>query len=44
MKQRNRGLIVIGVVIFLAGWMAWKVLLTKSKLPSPPPVTQGSER
>jgi hypothetical protein len=44
MKGRNRSLIVIGVVIFVAGWLAWKVLLTKSKLPSPPAATQGSER
>jgi hypothetical protein len=44
MKRRNRCLIIIGVVICLAGWLAWKVLLTKNTLPSSPPVTQGSER
>jgi hypothetical protein len=44
MKGRNRTLIIVGVVILFAGWFAWKVLLTKSKLPTPAPVTQGSER
>jgi hypothetical protein len=44
MKGRNRNLMVIGFVIFLAAWLAWKVLVTKSKLPTPVPVTQGNER
>ena len=42
--RRNRSLIVIGVMVLFAGWLAWKVLLTKSKLPTPAPVTQGSAR
>ena len=44
MMRRNRSLIVIGFVVFLAAWLAWKVLVTKSKAPPPIPVTQGNER
>lgn len=44
MKGRNRSVIVIGVVILLAGWLAWKVLLTKSTLPTPAPLTRDTER
>jgi hypothetical protein len=44
MKGRNRNLIVIGLVVFLVAWLAWKVLLTKPNIPTPPPVTQGNAR
>jgi len=44
MMRRNRSLIVIGFVVFLAASLAWKVLVTKSKVPTPMPVTQGNER
>src|SRR5262245_718925 len=34
MPGRNRNLIVVGFVLFLAAWLAWKVLHTKADLPS----------
>jgi hypothetical protein len=37
MHRRRRNLIAIGVVAFLAAWLAWKVLLTSSKIPASPP-------
>ncbi|MGH7786100.1 MAG: hypothetical protein ACRERC_04490 [Candidatus Binatia bacterium] len=40
MRGRNRTFLLVGVVLLLAGWLAWKVLLTQSKLPTPPPVAQ----
>jgi len=39
--NRRRSTLIIGVVICLAAWLAWKVLVTKSKLPAPAPVVQG---
>jgi hypothetical protein len=42
--RRNRALMVIGVVIFLAAWLAWKVLHTASRIPTPVPLTQGNDR
>ena len=42
--MNRRRLIAIGVFVCLAGWLAWKVLLTKSKLPASAPVVQGSWR
>ena len=44
MMRRNRGLMVIGIVIFLAAWLAWKLLHTSSRIPTPPPVSQGNQR
>lgn len=44
MMRRNRSLMIIGVVIFLAGWLAWKVLLTGSTLPPAAPVAQSPDR
>jgi hypothetical protein len=38
MQRRRRTLIAVGFVAFLAGWLAWKVLLTKSKIPASAPV------
>jgi len=40
MHRRRRNLIAIGFVAFLAGWLAWKVLLTKSKIPASPPAAR----
>src|SRR5262249_50422633 len=40
MHRRRRNLIAIGFVTFLAGWLAWKVLLTKSKIPASPPAAR----
>ncbi len=41
MKRRHKKLIVVGLLIFLAGWLAWSVLLTESELPAAPPVEAG---
>jgi len=40
MHRRRRNLIAIGFVALLAGWLAWKVLLTKSKIPVSPPAAR----
>lgn len=39
--RRHRTFIVIGLIIFLAGWLAWSVLLTEEELTEPAPVVQG---
>jgi hypothetical protein len=44
MTRRNRGLMIIGFVIFLAAWLAWKVLHTASTIAPPPPVTRSDGR
>jgi len=41
MKRQHRRLIVIGLLIFLAGWLAWSVLLTESDMPQPAPIEQA---
>jgi hypothetical protein len=41
MKRRHKTLIAIGFIVFLAGWLAWSVLLTESELAEPAPVVQG---
>jgi hypothetical protein len=38
MKRRRRALI-IGVLVCLAAWLAWKVLVTKNMFRSSAPVT-----
>jgi hypothetical protein len=43
MHRRRRNFIAIGFVALLAGWLAWKVMLTKSKIPASPPAA-GTER
>jgi hypothetical protein len=40
MKRHHKILLAVGVIIFLAGWLAWSVLLTESDMPHPPPVQQ----
>jgi hypothetical protein len=44
MLRRKRGLLIFGVIIFLAAWLAWKVLHTASTIAPPVPVTRGSGR
>jgi len=38
--KRHHKILVVGVLILLAGWLAWSVLLTESDMPHPPPVEQ----
>jgi hypothetical protein len=40
MKRQHRTLIAVGALLFLAGWLAWSVLLTESEIPEPPPTEQ----
>ena len=35
--RRNRAVMVLAIVIFLAAWVAWKVLHTASIVPPPVP-------
>lgn len=35
MKRRHRTLIAIGFALFLAGWLAWSILLTESEIEQP---------
>jgi hypothetical protein len=42
MKRQHKVLIGVGLLIFLAGWLAWSVLLTESDMvPEPLPVEQA---
>jgi hypothetical protein len=41
MKRHHKILIAVGVLIFLAGWVAWSVLLTESDMPEPPPAERA---
>jgi hypothetical protein len=36
MKRQHRTLIAVGFLLFLAGWLAWSVLLTESEIEQPP--------
>jgi hypothetical protein len=40
MRRQHRTLIAVGALLFLAGWLAWSVLLTESELPEPLPAEQ----
>ena len=40
MKRHHKILLAVGVILFLAGWLAWSVLLTESDMPQPAPVEQ----
>jgi hypothetical protein len=40
MKRHHKILLTVGIILFLAGWLAWSVLLTESDLPHPAPVEQ----
>jgi hypothetical protein len=35
--KRHHKLIVLGLVLFLAGWLSWSALLLESEMPAPPP-------
>jgi hypothetical protein len=41
MKRQHRVLIGVGLLIFLAAWLAWSFLLTESELTEPAAVQQG---
>jgi hypothetical protein len=38
--KRHHVLIVIGLLVFLAGWFAWSALLTESEIPRDTPAPQ----
>jgi hypothetical protein len=40
MKRQHKTLIAVGVIVFLAGWLAWSVLLTESDVDEPPVAAQ----
>ena len=40
MKRHHKILLAVGVIIFLAGWLAWSVLLTASDMAQPAPVQE----
>lgn len=33
--KRHRTLLIVGLVLFLAGWLAWSVLLTEEEVAQP---------
>ena len=33
MKRQHKTLLVIGFILFLAGWLAWGALLTEEEIP-----------
>jgi hypothetical protein len=35
MQRHHKRILAIGVVLLLAGWFAWSVLLTESEEPAP---------
>jgi hypothetical protein len=37
MTRRNKTLFTLGFVLFFAGWLAWKFIVTKAFLTAPPP-------
>jgi len=39
--KRHHTLIIIGFALFLAGWLAWSVLLTEEAV-APPAVIEGN--
>ncbi len=39
--KRHHTLIIIGLALFLAGWLAWSVLLTEDEM-APPVVIEGN--
>jgi hypothetical protein len=39
--KRHHKLLIAGMLLFLAGWLAWSVLLTESEMPEPVPVEQA---
>jgi hypothetical protein len=41
MKRQHRTLLAVGLVIFLAAWLAWSMLLTESEIPETPAAQQA---
>lgn len=41
MKRHHKILIGIGLLLFLAGWLAWGVALTESEMPEQPQAEQA---
>ena len=41
MHGRHKKLIVVGLIVFLLGWLAWSVLRTEDEIAEPAPVQQG---
>jgi len=39
--KRHHKLLVVGVIVLLAGWLAWSVLLTESEVTEPPQAQQA---
>jgi len=41
MKRQHKTLLAVGLIVFIAGWFAWSVLLTENEVaPPPPPAVQ----
>jgi len=40
MKRQHKTLIAVGLILFLAGWFAWSVLLTEDEVAPPAVVEQ----
>lgn len=38
MKSQHKTLIAVGMILFLAGWLAWSVLLTEDEVSQPAPI------
>jgi hypothetical protein len=38
LKGRHKGLVVIGLIFMIAGWLSWNLLLAEPDLPPPAPV------
>ena len=41
--KRHHKILVAGVLVLLAGWLAWSVLLTESDVAKPPPPAQQAQ-
>ncbi len=41
MKRHHKIILAVGVLVFLAGWFAWSVLLTESDMPQAPAAQQA---
>ena len=39
--KRHHKILLVGIILMLAGWLAWSALLTQSEMPAPPPATQA---
>ena len=42
MKRQHKTLIAVGMILFLAGWLAWSVLLTEDEVSQPAPIESAS--